>query len=216
MRYLLDLYRLLHYFRLLIENILSVLPVFSFFVKTRHKEYPITLKIWFQQKVMGANKHAYWPMHPSSLVTFSQKILIGKNVFPGYQYGCFIHGQNGIYIGDYSFIAPNVGIISGNHDLYDLRNQTICNPTKIGAYCWLGMNSMILPNVELGDFTIVGAGSVVTKSFKDGHCIIAGNPAKLIKHLDPNKCIRYEEVITHIGYIPIEQFDSFKNLKLDL
>ena len=43
------------------------------------------------------------------------------------------------------------------------------------------MNSMILPGVVLGDRTIVGAGSVVTKYFPEGNCVIAGNPAKVIK-----------------------------------
>ena len=43
---------------------------------------------------------------------------------------------------------------------------------------------MILPGVTLGDNTIVGAGAVVTKSFPEGHCVIAGNPARKIKDID--------------------------------
>ena len=46
------------------------------------------------------------------------------------------------------------------------------------------MNSVILPEVTLGDYTIVGAGSIVTKSFTKGNCVIAGNPAKVIKELN--------------------------------
>ena len=46
------------------------------------------------------------------------------------------------------------------------------------------MNSVILPGVTLGEDMVVGAGSIVTKSFPDGHCIIAGNPAKLIRNLN--------------------------------
>jgi acetyltransferase-like isoleucine patch superfamily enzyme len=46
------------------------------------------------------------------------------------------------------------------------------------------MNAVILPGVTLGDHTIVGAGSVVTKSFENGNCVIAGNPAKIIKNLE--------------------------------
>ena len=45
------------------------------------------------------------------------------------------------------------------------------------------MNSIILPGVKLGDKTIVGAGSIVTKSFEEGNCVIVGNPAKIIKKL---------------------------------
>jgi acetyltransferase-like isoleucine patch superfamily enzyme len=53
----------------------------------------------------------------------------------------------------------------------------------IGKKCWIGMNAIILPGVQLGDNTIVGAGSVVTKPFPDGNILIAGNPAKIIKRL---------------------------------
>ena len=209
-------WRLIRYFRIVLEDILSLIPWFSFFRKTRLSEYPITLTIWVKQKFIGNNKHAYWPMHPSSQVTFSQRILIGKNVFPGYQYGCFIHGQNGIVINDYTFIAPNVGIMSANHDVYDLRYQIKNKPILIGKYCWIGMNSVILPEVELGDFTIVGAGSIVTKSFTEGYCIIAGNPAKVIRRLEPSKCLKYEMEITHIGYISIEEFSMFRKENLEI
>ena len=46
------------------------------------------------------------------------------------------------------------------------------------------MNSVILPGVTLGNHTIVGAGSIVTKSFSEGNCIIAGNPAKKIRDFE--------------------------------
>lgn len=45
------------------------------------------------------------------------------------------------------------------------------------------MNAIVLPGVVLGKGTIVGAGSVVTKSFEEGNCVIAGNPANIIKRL---------------------------------
>jgi len=45
------------------------------------------------------------------------------------------------------------------------------------------MNAVILPGVHLGDHTIVAAGSVVTKSFPQGNCILGGVPAKVVKEL---------------------------------
>ena len=200
----------------LIENILSIFPAFKFFKGTRNDEYPITLPIWFAQKVMGRNGSAYWPMHPASFVSFQQKIVIGKGVVPGYLHGCYLHGVNGIYIGDYTYVAPNVGIMSGNHNLYDLREQSLGKPIIIGKYCWLGMNSMVLPEVVLGDFTIVGAGAVVTKSFEEGYCVVAGNPAKIIKKLDRSQCVFYQKEFRYIGYIPATQFELFKKQKLDI
>ena len=88
-----------------------------------------------------------------------------------------------IVIGKGTYIAPNVGIITTNHDIYNLDDHVQGKDVIIGQKCWIGMNSVILPGVELGEHTIVGAGSIVTKSFKEGHCIIAGNPARIIKEL---------------------------------
>ena len=51
------------------------------------------------------------------------------------------------------------------------------------------MNAVILPGVTLGDHTIVGAGSIVTKSFPEGYVVIAGNPAKIIRTLEREKVV---------------------------
>lgn len=58
-----------------------------------------------------------------------------------------------------------------------------CSKTRIGDNCFLGMNAIIMPGVTLGNNVVVGAGSVVTKSFPDD-VVIAGNPASIICTLD--------------------------------
>jgi acetyltransferase-like isoleucine patch superfamily enzyme len=53
------------------------------------------------------------------------------------------------------------------------------------------MNATVLPGIVLGDFTIVGAGAVVTRSFPDGYCVVAGNPAAIIRTLDKSECEQF-------------------------
>ena len=128
--------------------------------------------------------------------------------------GCYIQGEGKIYIGDYTQIGPNVGIIAANHNLYDNRKHERNNAVYIGKYSWIGMNSIILPGVELGDFTIVGAGSVVTKSFKKGSCVIGGNPAKIIRELDKEKFVIHKSKFEYNGYIKANRFDAYRKKHL--
>ena len=128
---------------------------------------------------------------------------------------CYIQAIGKIYIGDYTQIAPKVGIISANHDLYDNRNH-LPSEVKIGKYCWIGMGAVILPGVVLGDYTIVGAGAIVTKSFPEGYCVIGGNPAKLLKSLEKEKCVFHRSEFEYNGYIPTKDFEEFRSKNLDI
>lgn len=197
-------------------NILLLLPYFDFISKTQKSDAPITFQTWFWQKIIGFNKSVYWPMHHSSIVSYANRVQIGIESNPGHNPGCYIHGVNKIYIGDYTQFGPNVGLMSGNHDLYDFRIQTSGKPIIIGKHCWIGMGAIILPEVELGDFTIVGAGAIVTKSFPEGRCVIAGNPAKKLKDLDSSSCIYFKTENPYIGYLPAQNFEAFKNTRLDV
>ena len=170
--------------------------------------------MWFIQKVLGFNRDAYWPVHFASTVTNWRNVYVGVDVSPGYSPGCYIQGIGKIYIGDYTQIAPNVGIISSNHNVYDSRQHIEAGEVRIGKYCWIGMNAIILPGVKLGDFTIVGAGAVVSQSQPDGYCVLAGNPARVIKKLDRGKCIHFKNTYEYNGYIQAEKFEAFRKRQL--
>jgi acetyltransferase-like isoleucine patch superfamily enzyme len=135
------------------------------------------------QKVFRINAEVPFMVHYTSIV--SKTVFLGRNVAPylANSGGCYIQGINTIYIGDHTMIAPGVKIISANHDLNDYsKHDKSVGSIRIGANCWIGANAVILPGVELGDNVIVGAGSVVTKSF-GRNIVIAGNPAKEINKM---------------------------------
>jgi len=184
--------------------------------ETQGTQCPVDLQRWFCQRIVGINGGAYWPMHPSSSVSYVRYIRIGIETSPGWGSGCMIHGVNGIYIGDYTQISQNVAILSGNHDPYDLPRQLSAKPIRIGKYCLLGMNSVILPEVELGDYTIVGANAVVTRSFPEGFTVLAGAPAKVVKRLDPSLRRDHRSPREYHGYIPAHEFADFESQYLIL
>lgn len=190
----------------LVQNIPWLRPL----EETRQTQTPIRLSIWFMQKVVGFNRAAYWPAHFTSQIIAPNNIYAGVETCPGYMPGCYIQGLGKIYIGDYTQIAANVGIISANHNVYDNRQHVEAEPVRIGRYGWIGMNVVILPGVELGDFTVVGAGAVVTKSFAEGYCVIAGNPARIIKYLDKSQCIEHKSAYEYHGYIRKDKFEAFR------
>jgi acetyltransferase-like isoleucine patch superfamily enzyme len=146
---------------------------------------------FFFKKILRQNSGVPWALHYTSTVHSPHRIKRGKGVYPGDSPGNFIDGRNGIGIGDFTNIGPNVGILSANHDLIDNTRFADAKPIRIGAFCWIGMGAVILEEVELGDFTIVGAGAVVVSSFPEGHAVIAGNPAKIVKQLDKQACEQY-------------------------
>lgn len=140
----------------------------------------------FVQKIVGYQRHIPFPVSFRSQFMNWENIVFDVDDLANFQkVGCYFQAASDahIYIGKGTCIAANVGIITANHDLNDLTKAAPGKDVTLGKNCWIGMNSVILPGVTLGDHTIVGAGSVVTKSFPAGNCVIAGNPAKLIREL---------------------------------
>ena len=140
----------------------------------------------FWQKIIGINRHVPWPTSFRTTVGEQSNIHFHPDDLNNFMTsGSYFQGLGAeIYIGRGTYIAPNVGIITQSHDLRDPSKREKAFPVNIGEKCWIGMNVIILPGVTLGSHTVVGAGAIVTKSFTDGNCIIAGNPAKKIKMID--------------------------------
>ncbi len=107
-------------------------------------------------------------------------INIGENVFINWGFNTVSTGS--ITIEDGVMIAPNVSMLTANHDLHDLQ-IIICKPIVIKKGAWIGEGSKILQGVTIGEGAVVAAGSVVTKNVA-AHTIVGGNPAKFIREID--------------------------------
>ena len=141
---------------------------------------------FFFKVFLRVNADCPWSVHFTSKVGAPQNIKIEEGEFSSYVYNsfllsgnCYIQGGNGIEFGEGTLFAPGVKIISANHSLKDYSKWEKDTPIKIGKFCWIGANAVILPGVILGDYTVVGAGSVVTRSFPS-YVIVGGSPAKII------------------------------------
>jgi acetyltransferase-like isoleucine patch superfamily enzyme len=199
-------------------GIARALPFLRPIYYTRGNESAVSFHLWFFQKILGFNRHCYWPVHFTSTIRFPRNIYVGIDAAPGISPGCYIQAVGKIYIDDYAQIAPNVGIISSNHFMLDIR-QHIKDEVRIGKYCRIGMGSIIHPGVVLGDFTTVAAGSVVTRSFPQGYCVISGNPATVAADYSKNesikeKFIRYRNAHEYNGYIPHDKFQPYRERML--
>lgn len=112
-------------------------------------------------------------------IVHGDKVRIGRNaiVMPN----SLMMASGTITIEDNVQVAAYVKLISNNHDPYD-RMVLTCKPVVLKRNCWIGAGAVILPGVTVGENSIVGAGSVVTKDVPD-NTVVAGNPAKFIKQL---------------------------------
>lgn len=141
-------------------------------------------KLFFIQKICRINSKVNWQVHHSTSVLSPENVERGKN-FKSSSKNCHIDGRSGIIFGKNVWLGPSVKIISQNHNLSKYSEYTISDPIRIGNNCWIGAGAIILPGVQLGNHTVVAAGSVVTKKFMGINQLIAGNPALFKKELPP-------------------------------
>lgn len=90
-----------------------------------------------------------------------------------------------VYIGENSMISFNVDIwASDTHSIIDKTNNILINLGRsviIEDNVWIGQDVKICKNTHIAEGCVVGIGSIVTKQFKVKNCILAGNPAKIVK-----------------------------------
>lgn len=113
----------------------------------------------------------------------------GKHVFMGElcyaNFNLTLVDDGNIYIGDKVMFGPNVTVATANHPILpELRDRMLQynKDVHIGNCVWIGANTVIVPGVSIGDNSIIGAGSVVTKDIP-ANVVAYGNPCKVAREI---------------------------------
>jgi galactoside O-acetyltransferase len=108
-------------------------------------------------------------------------VHFGKGVYANF--GLTLVDDTHIYVGDYTMFGPHVTLATAGHPILpQLREKEyqFNSPIHIGRNCWLGAGVIVLPGVSIGDNSVIGAGSVVTKDIP-ANVVAYGNPCKVVR-----------------------------------
>ncbi|MCU0599733.1 MAG: acyltransferase [Desulfobacterales bacterium] len=187
-----------------------------YYIKKAHLKIQEYYARYFLKPRFDSLGEGFFFIHPWNLEVFGSPIEVGKyanilttpenkvrlTVWPEKK------GHGKIKIGDYCLICPGVRISSAEeiiieddcmmaggayitdadwHDVYD-RVWSIGNaaPIHIEKNVWIGDNAVVCKGVTIGENSVIGARAVVTQSIPP-NCIAAGNPARVVRELDPEK-----------------------------
>ncbi len=130
-------------------------------------------------KKVGSN---VW-IEPEFRCEYGKNISIGDNVY--INFGCIILDCAEIVIEENTLFGPNIGLYAANHSIDSnerINGGCVGKQIHIGKNCWLGGDVKVIGGVTIGDNSIIGAGSIVTKDIPS-NVIAAGNPCKIIREI---------------------------------
>lgn len=127
-------------------------------------------------------------------VDYGTNCFIGEGTF--INHGAYFMDGARITIGSHCYIGPSCGFYTACHaKLPRDRNRgfELAKPITVGNDVWFGGNVVVCPGASIGDGSIIGAGSVVTRDVPAG-CVAAGNPCKVIRQLTEADGLTNEEL----------------------
>ena len=111
-------------------------------------------------------------------------VHFGKGVYANFNFTAV--DDTHIFVGDYTMFGPNVILATAGHPILpELRQKTYeyNMPIHIGKNCWLGAGVIVLPGISIGDNSVIGAGSVVTKDIPS-NVVAVGNPCRVLRQIN--------------------------------
>ena len=161
------------------EKCLDKLYDFNMTRPTQQPERQAMLKEMFAQ--IGEGCYIEPPLHSN---WGGHHVHFGKGVYANFN--LTLVDDTDIYVGDYTMLGPNVTIAVAGHPIApELREKAYQYnmPVHIGKNCWLGAGVIVLPGITIGDNTVIGAGSVVTKDIPP-NVVAVGNPCRVLREVN--------------------------------
>jgi maltose O-acetyltransferase len=126
-------------------------------------------------------------LQPPFYCDYGNNIKVGDKVF--FNFNCVVLDVAQVIIGSRTLFGPNVQVYTATHPISHKERASgldYAKPISIGEDVWIGGSVVICPGVSIGDRSVIGAGSVVTRKIPSD-VFAAGNPCKIIRHLDKNE-----------------------------
>lgn len=126
-------------------------------------------------------------LQPPFYCDYGFNMIIGDKVF--FNFNCVVLDVAQVTIGDRTLFGPNVQIYTASHPMSAAERASgfeYAKPITIGRDVWIGGSTILCPGVTIGDRTVIGAVSVVTKDIP-ADVFAAGNPCKVIRPLEQNQ-----------------------------
>lgn len=125
-------------------------------------------------------------IEPPFYCDYGYNITIGKNFFANFN--LTILDCANVEIGDNVLIAPNVCLYTAGHPVHPeprTKGYEFALPITIADNVWIGGNALVNPGISIGENSVIGAGSVVTKDIP-ANVVAAGNPCSVLKQITEN------------------------------
>lgn len=148
---------------------------------------------------IGENCYIEPPLHAN---WGGKHVHFGNNVYANF--GLTLVDDTHIFVGDGTMFGPNCVVATAGHPILpELRERQLQYniPVHIGKNCWLGAGVLVMPGITIGDNSVIGAGSVVTKDIP-ANVIAVGNPCRVLREINEhdkeyyfkNRKINYENL----------------------
>lgn len=149
---------------------------------TRPSEYDKKCELLKQMLAeIGENCYIEPPFHSN---WGGRHVHFGNGVYANSGFTCV--DDTHIYVGDHTMFGPNIILATAGHPILPrLREKAFQfnKPIHIGRNCWLGAGVIVMPGVNIGDNSVIGAGSIVTKDIPE-NVVAVGNPCKVLREIN--------------------------------